>query len=287
MKTFTHGRISVAYEDVGEGPAVVFVHNGGTSSTIWRHQVADLSKDHRVIAIDLPGFGQSPLPKPAAELHEMVNLVAEMIGSMDLGPALMVGNCMGSNIALRLAEQNSELVSGILTVNPLTEASFSGGKIGFLYTMADRFEGPSRAMRGVARHVRIPRPIASIALRFQLGRNGVARGLHHDKELLALQGRSEQLPALIDVLDDMSAYGGVDETTKPPSVPTWIVWGDQNRVLSRQKVSGLAQRLGAEQVEVLDNCGHLAMLENPDAVTRLIRQLDAHVNENKKETVAA
>ena len=54
MQTFTHDRLTVALQDVGEGPGVVFIHNGGTSSTIWRHQVADLSADHRVIALDLP-----------------------------------------------------------------------------------------------------------------------------------------------------------------------------------------------------------------------------------------
>ncbi len=279
MDTFTHGRITIALHDVGpsgstQAPAVVFVHNGGTSSTIWRHQVADLSADHRVIALDLPGFGESPLPSPAVDLQEMVDLVAALIAEKDLAPALMVGNCMGSNIALRLAGQDPGLVRGILVVNPLTAASFSGGHIGFLHTMSRRFAGPTKALRSVARHIRVPRPVAGMTLRFQLGREGVAQGLHKDADLLACQTRSDQLPALIDVLDDMSAYGGVDALGAPPPVPTWVVWGDQNRVLSRERVSGLAERLGAERVEVLDHCGHLAMLERPEQVTAMIRELD-------------
>lgn len=279
METFTRGRISMAYQDAGEGPAVIFIHNGGTSSTIWRHQVEDLKGDHRVIALDLPGFGASPLPKPAAELHEMVDLVIELMKSEGLAPALLVGNCMGSNIAVGIADRQPDLVRGILTVNPLTAASFSGGKIGYLHTMSKHFGGPTRAMRKAARHIRPPRFIGSLSLRFQLGRSGVARGLHHDPDLLACQTRSEQLPALIDVLDDMSAYGGVDTLASPPSVPTWIVWGDQNRVLSRKKAAGLTGQLGAEKVEVVDNCGHLAMLEKPEEITALIRRLDAHVAE--------
>lgn len=287
METFTRGRISIAYKDVGEGPAVVFIHNGGTSSTIWRHQVEALKADHRVIALDLPGFGASPLPKPAAELHEMVELVAELIASEGLAPALLVGNCMGSNIAVSIADRDPELVSGILVINPLTATSFSGGKIGFLHTMSKHFEGPTRAFRNLARHIRVPRFVGSLTLRFQLGRSGVAHGLHRDPELLACQTRKEQLPALIDVLDDMSAYGGVDTLASAPPVPTWIVWGDQNRVLSRDKAAGLTTQLGAEQVEIVNNCGHLAMLEEPAQITDIVRKLDAHVSDRSGQEVTA
>lgn len=280
MDTFTHDRLTVALQEAGptDGPGIVFIHNGGTSSTIWRHQVEDLATDHHVIALDLPGFGESPLPEPAADLQEMVDLVAALIADRGLAPALLVGNCMGSNIALMLADQDDSLVRGILVVNPLTAASFSGGHIGFLHTMSDRFGGPTKAMRTIARRVRVPRPIAGLTLRFQLGREGVAQGLHKDAELLACQTRDDQLPALIDVLDDMSAYAGVDGLGSAP-VPTWIVWGDQNRVLSRQRVSGLAERLGAERVEVIDDCGHLAMLESPERVTDLVRRLDRRVSQ--------
>lgn len=287
METFTHGRISMAYHDVGEGPAVIFIHNGGTSSTIWRHQIEDLKADHRVIALDLPGFGASPLPQPAASLDEMVEMVIELIKQEDLAPVLLVGNCMGSNIAVSVADREIDLVRGILTVNPLTAASFSGGKIGFLHTTAKHFGAPRRAMLKVARHIRVPKFIGGLTLRFQLGRSGVASGLHRDPELLANQTRKDQLPALIDVLDDMSAYGGVDTLESAPAVPTWIVWGDQNRVLSRKKAAGLEQQLGAEQVEVVDNCGHLAMLENPDQITALIRRLDAQIAETTPSGVAA
>lgn len=289
MELFTHGRISMAYTDVGEGPAVIFIHNGGTSSTIWRHQVEDLKADHRVIALDLPGFGESPLPEPPAELHEMVEMVGELIRTEGLGPALLVGNCMGSNIAVGVANRDPDQVRGILTVNPLTEVSFNGGKIGFLNKLASSksLGRPTHGALKVARHVRVPRFIGAMTLRFQLGRSGVKQGLHRDPALLATQTRRDQLPALIDVLDDMSAYGGVDKLESAPSVPTWIVWGDQNRVLSRKKAAGLTDRLGAEQVEVVDNCGHLAMLERPEQINALIRKLDAEVSAGEPSGVTA
>ena len=280
MKTFTHHELTVAYRDVGEGPAILMLHNGGTSSTIWRHQVEALAADHRVVALDLPGFGASPRPDTPARLGEMVDLVIALIQELDLAPVLLVGNCMGTNISAAIARTEPELVTGILAVNPLTEASFGAGRIGFLHKMGKVAAGPSNALRSLSRRVRPPRPAAVASLRFQLGRTGIARDLHHDPELLACQTRADQLPALVDVLDDMDAYGEADTTDLPADIPVWIAWGEQNRVLSRHKAGHLVDRFGADRVEVLTGTGHLPMLEDPDAVTELIRGLLAQTEGN-------
>ena len=273
MKSFTHDDLTVVYRDAGDGPAIVMLHNGGTSSTIWCHQIDALADRHRVVALDLPGFGGSPRPDVPPRLTDMVELVAALIRDQGLAPALLVGNCMGTNIAATLARTHPDLVTGILAVNPLTEASFSAGRIGFLHRMERRASGPTRALRSLSRRIRVLRPVGVASLRFQLGSKGVERGLHNDPDLLACQLRSDQLPALVDVLDDMAAYGELDTEGIPPGTPTWIVWGEQNRVLSRHRAAHLDDALHAERVEVLAGTGHLPMLEDPEAVTTLIEEL--------------
>lgn len=273
MKTFTHDGLAIAYRDAGAGPAIVMLHNGGTSSSIWRHQVDALADRHRVVAVDLPGFGASSRPATPARLPELVELVGALIEAEDLAPALLVGNCMGTNIAASLARRSPEVVAGILAINPLTEASFSGGQIGLLHRMEGVAAGPTRVLRSLSRRIRPPGPVASATLRFQLGDKGVAARLHHDPELLACQVRPDQLPALVDVLDDMATYGTLDREGIPAGTPVWIAWGEQNRVLSRRRAAHLERTLHAERVEVLDGCGHLPMLEDPHAVTALIEAL--------------
>lgn len=275
METFSSGGRTIAYRDTGTGPAVVMLHNGGTSSSIWRHQIDALAPDHRVVAVDLPGFGASPRPDVPARLDDLVELVVTLVEDEDLAPALFVGNCMGTNIAATVARRRPDLVTGILAVNPLTEASFGGGQIGLLHRMERVAAIPTRALRSFSRRLRPPRPIGAATLRFQLGDKGIALDLHHDPELLACQLRADQLPALVDVLDDMAAYGELDRSGSPAGVPVWIAWGEQNRVLSRRRAAHLASVMHAERVEVLDGCGHLPMLEDPDAVTSLITELAA------------
>ena len=80
MKTFTHDGLAIAYRDAGAGPAIVMLHNGGTSSSIWRHQVDALADRHRVVAVDLPGFGASSRQGPnvaSAETIEQTQMNGE------------------------------------------------------------------------------------------------------------------------------------------------------------------------------------------------------------------
>lgn len=273
MKTFTYDDVTVACRDVGDGPAIVLLHNGGTSSSIWRNQIDALADRYRMVAVDLPGFGASPRPTTPARLSQMVELIDELIAAERLEPALLVGNCMGTNIAASLARRRPEAVSGILAINPLTEASFSGGQIGLLHRMERFAAGPTHLLRSLSRRIRPPRPIGTASLRFQLGDKGTELGLHHDPELLACQIRADQLPAMVDVLDDMESYGELDTLGVPVGTPVWIVWGRQNRVLSRDRAPHLEQVMHADRVEILDGCGHLPMLEDPEAVTGLIEAL--------------
>lgn len=277
MKTFIQHDLAVAYRDVGHGPPILMLHNGGTSSAIWREQRDALSDRYRVLAVDLPGFGASPRPPEPATLPRMVDLLAAFITTHDLAPTLVVGNCMGSNIAVSLAASHPGLVSGVLAINPLTEASFGAGRIGFLHRIDEIAPAPARFLRSLARRIRPRRPVAVATLRFQLGDKGVAKGLQRDPELLASQVRADQLPALVDVLEDMAAYGVLDEHGVSTGIPVWIAWGEQNRILSPDRSRHLEVRLEAERVETLPGCGHLPMLEDPDAVTTLIEELEARV----------
>ncbi|MCB1005455.1 MAG: alpha/beta hydrolase [Acidimicrobiales bacterium] len=272
MESFEAGGIAVAYDEQGDGPAVLFLHNGGTSSTIWRRQVAALSDRYRTIAVDLPGFGAAP-HRGRATLAAQVTVLSELLDELGVTDVVAVGNCMGSNMACGLADARPDVVRGLVLCNPLTEATFSAGWLGPLHRMARVAPRPTAALRGLSRRVVVPKPLAPAVLRFQLGARGVAANLHHDPALVATCCRRAQLPALIDVLDDLSAYGELDRRPDPVAVPTVVVWGEANRVLSPDVGAALDARLAPETSVVLAGCGHLPMLEDAEAVTHLIEEL--------------
>jgi pimeloyl-ACP methyl ester carboxylesterase len=270
MKTLKADGVEIAYAEAGSGPALFFVHNGGTSSTIWRHQVADLSSRYRTIVVDLPGFGTAARRPEGVDRKSQVAVLGAVLDELHVDEALGVGNCMGSNLVAELAESRPRTVRGLVLINPLTEATFTHGVLGPLYSVDRYLPWASRTGRNIARHFVPGRTTAVTALRFHFGDKGVAKGLHHDAELLAAFQRRGQLPALIDVLDDMAAYGYLDQVARGRLPPVCTVWGAQNKYLSPRAGARLSEHLGAERAEVLEGCGHLPMLEDPEAVTRVI-----------------
>lgn len=269
MRTFEHRGTTLAYRYEGSGPAIAFLHNGGTSSTIWRHQVEALRDRYTTIAVDLPGFGASPRPDHPVDLADQVDAIAALLRAERATPALLVGNCMGSNIAAGLAQAHPDLVVGLVLVNPLTEATFSGGGLGLLHRMRRWAPRTTRAMRSLSRRIVPPRLVAQATLWYQVGRRGAARGVHRDAELVACSTRRDQLPALVDVLDDMPAYGALDRGG-PLGVPVRTVWGRQNRVLSYGAGRELDAVLAPDCADVVEGCGHLVMLEAPEEITAII-----------------
>lgn len=277
MHEFEHNGVRMAYERSGTGPGILFLHNGGTSSTIWRNQVEAMAGEHTVVAVDLPGFGSSPRPKDGIDLDDHVVLITALIEELDLAPVLLVGNCMGSNISSLVAAAHPELVRGLVLVNPLTEATFSAGGLGTLHKLQRWARVPSTFGRRISRAVVPPRLAAKATVRFQVGSKGAAKKLHHDPELLACNMRRDQMPALVDVLDNMDAYGALDDG-RTGHLPLCVVWGEQNRVLSPKAVHALSTRLHPDREVVMDGCGHLPMLEDPDRMTSIIEEFAAGVD---------
>lgn len=270
MDRFEHDGVEIAYEERGAGPALLFLHNGGASSTIWRHQMDALSVEYRTVAVDLPGFGCSPRPAEGIDLPGQVAVLAALIDHLGLAPVLLVGNCMGSNIATGIAARRPDDVAGLVLVNPLTEATFSAGWLGPLHAMGRVAPGPTRAARRVSRRIVPPGLAARAAVRFQVGRKGRARGVHRDPVLVAGNRRADQMPALVDVLDDMRAYGGLDAGRPDGGPPLCTIWGAQNRVLSPRAGAALDERLRPERAERIEGCGHFPMLEDPEVVTGIV-----------------
>ena len=106
--------------DVGEGPVVILIHGIASSSVTFSELVPRLSDTHRVISIDLLGFGESPVPVGATyTLEEHVQAVRHTIVTLKLrAPFVLVGHSMGSLIAARYAARFPRDVSKLVLVSP-------------------------------------------------------------------------------------------------------------------------------------------------------------------------
>ena len=99
----------------GNVPVIVMVHGFGGNTYSFRHQIVDLAQDYRCIAIDLKGFGYSERPDGGDySLTEQARLVLGAMDALGIGKATLIGQSMGGEVVMRMAEMAPERVERII-----------------------------------------------------------------------------------------------------------------------------------------------------------------------------
>lgn len=102
----------------GTGTTMLLVHGLGGSHLNWMAVGPELARGHRVLAPDLPGFGRTPIAGRRASIAANVRLLERLLQRLGGGPAVLVGNSMGGLISLGLAAGRSDLLAGLVLVDP-------------------------------------------------------------------------------------------------------------------------------------------------------------------------
>jgi pimeloyl-ACP methyl ester carboxylesterase len=108
--------VTIAYETHGDGPAILLVHEGVADRRMWRGQVPVLSRDHRVVAVDLRGFGDTPLTSgPFSHAEDL----REVLDELGIERATVVGGSFGARVSLDLAVTHPERVERLVLCPPV------------------------------------------------------------------------------------------------------------------------------------------------------------------------
>lgn len=111
----------IHYVETGEGPPIVFIHGLGGQLHHFRHPIFPLLPDYRLITLDRPGSGYSGRAAGApARLPEQAEVVAKFIKALGLERPLLVGHSLGGAVALTVALNHPDSISGVVTLAPLT-----------------------------------------------------------------------------------------------------------------------------------------------------------------------
>jgi len=102
----------LAYSDNGKGNAIVFLHGYCESKAVWEAFDAVISRNNRVICIDLPGYGDSA-PSPTLTIESMAAAVSEVIYALKIEKIILVGHSMGGYVGLAFAEKYNALIAGL------------------------------------------------------------------------------------------------------------------------------------------------------------------------------
>src|SRR5262245_32335675 len=103
--------------EAGAGDAIVLLHGLGSSQRDWQAQVEELSRTHRVVALDLRGHGQSPRAELGVEVSDLAEDVAATLEALHVKQSHVVGWSLGGLVGTVLAAGHPELVRSLVIVN--------------------------------------------------------------------------------------------------------------------------------------------------------------------------
>lgn len=247
-------------EEHGQGLPILCLHGLGANTFTWRYFVEPLSKHHKLILVDLKGFGRSAKPEDQRySIHDHADAVYELILKNDWRQLTLIGNSYGGGLALllalRLEESQTSRLSNLVLIDAGAHKEYLPGYVKLM-----------RTFMGKAMMFFLPaKRTAKFVLNFA----------YFDKSKIS----EEQINAYAAPLGDPGTRAALLETArqcipsdadelvakfKNISTPTLILWGRHDKVIPLQVGELLRQALPNCVLEIFEECGHIPQEEQPE-----------------------
>ncbi|MCU0265164.1 MAG: alpha/beta fold hydrolase [Actinomycetia bacterium] len=258
----------LAFDRLGAGEPLVLVHGLGSARTTWAPLLPELARRYDVVAVDLPGHGDSP-PLPRTEPatpHRLARQVAALLDDLGVVRPHLMGNSLGGWVVLELA---------------------ADGRAGSVTALAPAGLWARPSMRRnpvVQTNWRVARAAARVSPAL-LRSSAVRRAAFASASALpgeipypvALDAALAQAtaPGFLSALDGTLGIHFDRADAVPADVPVTIVWGDRDHVLPAPSHQDRALVPGHSRWVVLGHCGHVPQWDAPGATLRLLDRTTA------------
>jgi pimeloyl-ACP methyl ester carboxylesterase len=254
--------LRVHYRDRGAGPVVVLLHGSNASLFTWEGWTAALAKDHRVIALDLPGHGLTgPDPRERYQPAGMAEVVDLLVAKLGVARFTLAGNSMGGNVAWHYALAHPEKLEGLILVDA------AGYPRERPLPLPLRI-GASPIWGHVARWV-TPRLFVARSLRDTYGDPSrvTEAGVDEYDDFLLRDGNRHATHLRLSRMSN----DGLHARLKELKVPTLILWGAQDRWILPAHAARFHADIAGSQLVMFDGLGHIPMEEDPVATAAAAR----------------
>ena len=263
------GSRDVRYVRTGAGPAVVLVHGFGSSLYTWKDVIPALAVHHEVVALDLPGFGDSERPEDLS-LEDLPGAVLGLMDRLGIERAALVGNSLGgATVALAAAAQPARVGRLVL----IDAAGFN----------LEPRERPAVVRLATSRAAPLLQALPGKRLIVEWS----LRQVLHDDSLVTAERVAEYLapaqrPGTYAALRSLGASLG-DRAERMATVlatvaaPTLVVWGGDDRWIPPADADRFVAAIQGARKVVIPACGHVPQEEKPAEVARLIVEFLATV----------
>lgn len=251
------GNTQLNVEDHGSGSPLLLIHGFPLNLEMWRPQIEVLSRNNRVITVDLRGHGQSP-PTPGPYSMDLLAddcaAVLETLGVQ--GPAVICGLSMGGYISFAFYRRFPHLVSGLILA-----ATRAG---------ADTDQARAKREKAIAEtELRGTQPVLDNMLPILM-----APATYQEKPEL-VQAVNQILSktsakGMLFALQGMKARPDSTETLEQITVPTLIIHGLEDQIITMDESRTMHTGIHNSHLEIIPDAGHLPNLEQPKIFNRSV-----------------
>ena len=265
--------IKLHYVTQGEGSLMLMLHGFPEFWYSWRHQIPELAKDCKVVALDLRGYNESDKPpqQSAYVMSEFIKDVEGVIKGLGYDRCVLVGHDWGGAIAWNFAYAHPEMLERLIVLNIPHPAKFAEGMripqqllrssyvfffqlplLPELLLQASDYEAIANALTGMA----------------------VDKSTFSTADIEAYKNAAAKRGALTAMLNyyrnALSNFRQQDWSLL--QVPTLMIWGEEDKALAKELTYGTEAYVRDFQIHYIPNCSHWVQQEQPELVNRYIRE---------------
>lgn len=246
------------FQEAGSGSPLVWLHAFPLSSELWRPQLNGLTDEFRIIAPDLPGFGNSPDFESDPSVEHMANAVMALLTQLGIKEKIILGGLsMGGYTALAFARLFPESLRALILCDTRAEADNAEGKANRDKMIATaQNEGAAPIVEQM-----LPKLLGETS---QEERDGVVQTVRTLASQQSATAIANALRALRDRPDSLDLLPQI-------TVPTLVIVGDEDTITPPSMSQTLAAKIPNSRLETIAQAGHLSNIEQPEIFNRIVR----------------
>ncbi|MHB9143696.1 MAG: alpha/beta fold hydrolase [Paludibacter sp.] len=261
---------SIAFVDVGKGEkTIVLIHGLASNAGFWRYAIPELSKNYRVIAVDLPGYGKSQKDAYPYSMTFYAEQIKRLADELKLDKFILVGHSMGGQIAITFSLKYPERLEKLVLASPAGVEEFEQGEGDWLRSVMTVSGVKKTTEDGIRKN---------LAMNFYTWNDKWEWMVEERVRMIKAKDFDEFCYTVVRSVNAM-----LDEPTfnkiKNISVPTLIVYGKYDGLIPNPYLNpGFTAdvfKWGAKQIpncklHEIDNCGHMLQIEHPQEFSNAV-----------------
>jgi pimeloyl-ACP methyl ester carboxylesterase len=247
----------IAYTRAGVGPVLVMLHGAPSDSRTWQWMLADLSRDHTVIAWDAPGFGQSSDIDDTWRAPQFADALAAFVAALGVERPHLVGHSFGTMVALSLFQRHPKVPASLVLI---------GGYAGWAGSLP-----PAEVARRLEMFVGMAELGDTFDPKSYPGLFSELIPADRDAVMTTMM-RENIRPATIRAAGHVGAETDLRPMLPTIDVPTLVLHGEADARSPLANAEALHAAIPASQLAVLPELGHACLVEDPEACAAEIRR---------------